>query len=659
MDRDLRQTSLYREIEEHFHRVLAPTFGRISDATDAAPSPDGRYVAFTGHRLERLDGLPMTHICLADIDAGTFDEITAGPNDDRYARWSPDGTRLAFLSDRVETGRHQLYLLARAGLHEALPAPAVDGTAEYLAWSPDGRAIVLGVAGPGADVSDVHGATTTPDAPRDLPAWMPEVDSGVAANQWRRLWLYDVDRGTSRLVSREGLNVWEAVWVGPERLAAIVSREPGEGAWYGASLALIDIATGQEEVVYDSVRQLGLPAASSSGQRLAVVQALCSDRTLLAGDILLFEPPGSAPRAIDTGGVDVTHLAWRDEQHLFFAGLRGLQSVYGQYDATTGRVTKVWATGETSGESYPLAAPCGPDAFVLTLHSYDRFPEVAVVRDGTPRTVARLARAGSDAARDGGGTLEEVSWTAPDGLEIQGLLVRPEGPGPYPLIVHVHGGPVWAWRNAWSLADGSTPLLARRGYAVLHPNPRGSGGRGQAFAEMVRGDMGGADTDDILSGIDALVARGVVDTARVGVMGVSYGGYMSSWLITRTDRFAAAIPMSPATDLVSSHYTSNIPDFDHLFLRDSPADPHGRYITHSPIMHVGRARTPTLQTTGALDRCTPPTQAIEFHRALRGQGVASELVIYPHEGHGVRQFPAIIDQCTRIVAWFTRFMPAG
>jgi len=658
VDRDLRQTPLYREIEDHFRRVFAPAFGRISDAADPAPSPDGRYVAFTGSRLERLEGLPTTRICRADVGAGTFDEITAGPNDDRFARWSPDGARLAFLSDRVEKGHQQLYLLEREGLREARGAPAVDGTVEYLAWSPDGRSVLLGVAGPGADVSDVQGATTTPDVPGDLPAWTPQVDGGVTENQWRRLWLYDVDTRTSRLVSREGLNVWEAVWAGPERLAAVVSREPGEGAWYGASLALIDVAGGRENTVYDSPRQLGLPAAAPSGRRFAVVQALCSDRTLLAGDILLFEPPGRPPRTIDTGGVDVTHLAWRDEQHLFFAGLRGLQSVYGHYDAATGCVAELWATGETSGESYPMAAPCGAGAFALALHSYGRFPEVAVVRDGTPRTIARLACEGGDYAMEVGGTLEEVSWTAPDGLEIQGLLVLPKGPGPHPLIVHVHGGPVWAWRNAWSLSYMFAPLLARRGYAVLHPNPRGSGGRGQAFAEMVRGDMGGADTDDILSGIDALVARGVVDTARVGVMGASYGGYMSSWLITRTDRFAAAVPMAPATDLVSSHYTSNIPDFDHLFLRDDPADPRGRYVTHSPIMHVGRVRTPALQTTGALDRCTPPTQAIEFHRALLEQGVASELVVYPQEGHGVRQFPAVIDQCARIVAWFERFMPA-
>ncbi|MDQ2830191.1 MAG: prolyl oligopeptidase family serine peptidase, partial [Chloroflexota bacterium] len=106
-------------------------------------------------------------------------------------------------------------------------------------------------------------------------------------------------------------------------------------------------------------------------------------------------------------------------------------------------------------------------------------------------------------------------------------------------------------------------------------------------------------------------------------------------------------------------YTSNIPDFDDLFLCDDPSDPRGRYITHSPIMHAGRVHTPALHITGALDRCTPPTQAIEFHRALLGHGVASELVIYPQEGHGVRHFPAIIDQCTRIVAWFERFMPAG
>lgn len=164
--------------------------------------------------------------------------------------------------------------------------------------------------------------------------------------------------------------------------------------------------------------------------------------------------------------------------------------------------------------------------------------------------------------------------------------------------------------------------------------------------------------NDLLSGVDALVARGLVDPARVGVMGVSYGGYMTSWLITQTERFAAAVAMSPSTDWISFHYTTYFPDFDRLFLQDTPSNVMGRYVTRSPIMAAERVRTPTLHTTGGLDEATPAGQAIEFHHALLEQGVPSSLAIYPQEGHDVHRFPAVIDRSTRVVAWFERFMPA-
>ncbi len=659
MDRDLRRTPLFEEIAQHFHGLHSPAFGRISGAADPAPSPDGRFIAFTGSKLEKLEGSPIRRVCLVDRPNGPVQEITSGPHDDHTPRWTPDGSYLAFLSDRAEKGHFQLYLLKATRLGEPIPTPPVEGTVEYLAWAPDGRAILLGVAGYGADLAGGQGSGTTAAAAEDAPDWLPEVDSGPAANQWRRLWLYDLTSGESRAVSRAGLNVWEAAWAGPDQVLAVISHAPGEDAWYTAPLALIDCPTGQEKILLESKRQLALPAASRSGARLAVVQAVCSDRAVVAGDLLVRSAGDEPFRAVDTNGVDVSHLVWRNEDRLFYAGLRGMQSIYAEYDAVTGVTEELWVTGESSGGRYPLAEPFGDEgAFALVLQSYTRYPEIAVVRDGAIETAASLAHQGADYLRRIGGRLETARWQAPDGLEIEGLLVLPEGPGPHPLVVLVHGGPVWAYRNLWSMYYQWAPVLAARGYAVLHPNPRGSGGRGQAFAEMVYGDMGGADTADILSGIESLVSRGIVDSNRVGVGGGSYGGFMAAWLVTQTDRFAAAIPMSPVTDWISTHYTSNIGYFDRIFLQDDPTNGTGRHVTRSPITYAGRVRTPVLQTTGALDRCTPPSQAVEFHRALLEHGAVSELAIYPKEGHGVRQFPTIIDQTTRIVGWFERFMPA-
>jgi dipeptidyl aminopeptidase/acylaminoacyl peptidase len=206
---------------------------------------------------------------------------------------------------------------------------------------------------------------------------------------------------------------------------------------------------------------------------------------------------------------------------------------------------------------------------------------------------------------------------------------------------------------------GFTPLLVGRGYAILHPNPRGSSGRGQEFAGLVVGDMGGDDAKDVLAGVEAMIERGVADPDRIGVFGGSYGGFMSAWLPTLSDRFAASVAISPVTDWYSQHWNSNIGRWDSEFLKADPATPGGAYFERSPVMFASKVRTPTLLTAGLQDRCTPPGQAVELYRALREHGVEAEVAVYPQEGHGVRQMPALFDFCARMVGWFERFMPPG
>jgi dipeptidyl aminopeptidase/acylaminoacyl peptidase len=231
--------------------------------------------------------------------------------------------------------------------------------------------------------------------------------------------------------------------------------------------------------------------------------------------------------------------------------------------------------------------------------------------------------------------------------------------GPHPLVMQVHGGPVWHWRPMWLGSRWSILMLLKHGYAVFFPNPRGSSARGQEFARRVLGDVGGADTYDHLSGLDYLVSEGIADSARIGVTGSSYGGFMTSWLITQDSRFAAAVSVAPMTNNVSLHLISNIPQYAEMFLADRYNNPCGRYFERSPIMHAHKAKTPTLNICGAHDRCTPPEEAVQFHNALRLSGVESVLVIYPDEGHGVRKFPATIDYASRVVGWFLAHMPPG
>ena len=657
--RDIRDTDIYREIEAHFKRAIEPALGKVSGAADPELSPDGTTIAFTGSVWERFEGRPVSRVCLAARGADGVERITAGPHSDRLPRWSPDGSQLAFLSDRAKEGRFQLFLLPSRRLGEAIACPEVDGSVEYLQWSPSGAHILLGIAGLGADLAGGQGSGTTAGREEDLPGWVPKVEGEPTADDWRWLAVYDLASNTVRRVSRDGLNVWEASWAGDSSVVAVVSEAPGEGSWYTAPLAFIDVATSAEQVLYRSAVQLGVPVASRSGSTIAVIEAVCSDRQVVAGDVLLLDPTGREVRRVDTEGVDVTHLAFTPEQQLFYTGQRGLETVFGFIDLASATSAESWATHESCGGRYPFGSPGPGQSFAIVHESYSRHPELALVRNGTPETFASLRHPGADYIGSVAGALEEVSWMAPDGLEIQGLLIRPnDAPVPGPLVLMVHGGPIWAFRNRWQGGYPSIPLLVSRGYAVLLPNPRGSAGRGQEFAGMVVGDMGGADTHDYLAGVDAMVERGFADPARLGVTGGSYGGFMSAWLITQTDRFAAAMPQAPVTDWGSSHLTSNIPEFDRMFLAADPYEAGGNFHVRSPVTFAANAVTPTLQTTGELDECTPPTQALEFHRALLEHGVESVVVTYPGEGHGVRRLPALVDQHARMIDWFDSHMPA-
>ncbi len=560
--RDIRDSAAWRAAEEHFARLLEPAFGAPTGAQDVALHPDGERVAFTATVFEKLEGPGAGRVALAEN--GRVRLLTRGPGDDALPRWSPDGSVLAFLSDRAERGVAQLHLL-RADVGEATPGPTVDGAVEYLHWSPDGSAILLGVAERGADMAGGQGSGTMGGVTAELPAWMPTVD--VAEGEgWRSAWIVDVAAGSVRRASPEGLNVWEAVWCGPGALLAVCTDgEPGEAAWYHADLRVIDLATGEATVGLTTAVQLGWPAASPSGLQRAVVQAVCSDRWVVAGDLLLLGEDGADPTVVDTLGVDVTQLVWLDEDRLAYVGQRGLDCVLGVYDRTAGKATETWSTPESIGFIYPEASFLPDGRCAVELDSWDRPPAIAIVTDEA-RVVASLGHAGSDAQRAALGPVEPLSWRAADGLEIQGLLVTPRGEGPFPLVVHVHGGPVWAFRNRWGMGMQLAALLVAQGYAVLSPNPRGSSGRGQDFTAMVVGDMGGADAHDILGGVDVLVERGVADPARLGLTGGSYGGFMSAWLVTQDPRFAASVPIAPVTDWFSQHHTSNIGFWDGEFL---------------------------------------------------------------------------------------------
>jgi dipeptidyl aminopeptidase/acylaminoacyl peptidase len=419
-----------------------------------------------------------------------------------------------------------------------------------------------------------------------------------------------------------------------------------------------DLATGDRTTLYAPQEQIGVPTATPSGARVAFIEACCSDRLVVAGEVTILDTNAGETRRLRVPDVDVTHVEWRDEDRLFCIGVARLNVVAVDYDVKRDEFIEVWNTDGSCGQRYPIAWAAKPDGMYAVADSYESYHRIISVRGGNATTLCDFTHEGVAFVRDRAGSRENVVWTARDGLQIDGILTRPPGDGPFPLVVNVHGGPVWSFRNSWSIYYYYTPILVANGYAVLSPNPRGSSGRGLDFQRLVRGDMCGEDTHDIIAGVEALIARGVIDAKRVAVTGGSYGGYMSSWLVTQTNIFAAAMPMAPVTDAYSQHFTSNIGTFDCIFLDANPYESDGRYFERSPVFHARNARTPSMIMCGALDRCTPLSQALEFHRALVENGVPSELIVYPQEGHHVNAVEARVDQITRMLTWLDRYCPA-
>lgn len=652
MERDLRSSPEFAATLTLYEALLAPG-GHIFGGRALCGHESAGDVYFIGQSFDQgFEGGISSRLCRALRGSKAVERLN--DRETRQIRLSADGGKLAVAVAGDDATADRIEIWVDGSCRETA---TVAGRIEQIDWAADASKLLLVVAGTGADLAGIHGGFAQKQK-LDAPAWIPEVRSDTGSELWRTIWTWD-GQSEPRQLTAAPLNVWEASWCGAGRIAAIGSDHHSEGSWYRSVLTLIDARTGTAMTMHTPPDQLGFVRGAPDGHAVAFVSAFCSDRGIVYGQLCLLDPDSGAVRVLDSLGADVTSVEWRSPKVIHYAGLRGHETLTGDFDLAASSPKESWSSAAlTHSDGVPTSYPIGKDACLFTAEAYACAPFLAEAAAGEVRELASLAAPEAGRAMSPCGAMEPFSWTAPDGLEIQGWVVRPKhAEGPTPLLVEVHGGPISAHHNQWMVRTRAAPILASLGWTILFPNPRGSTGRGDAFARAVKGDMGGADALDIVSGVDALIAKGWVDAARVAVAGSSYGGFMSAWLPTQSERFAAAIPMSPVGDWYSQHRTTQIPEFDEIMLDASPWSATGAYFERSPAFFRHRKPVPTLVMAGGLDRSTPPSQAEECYFAAVRSGSPAELVIYPNAGHSMRSYPEYLDSAARILRWLDHHVP--
>ena len=620
----------------------------VREFHDASISDDGRRAAWSEKAAGKDGRGRLGRISVADVATGVSRRLSAVPDGqlrrELEAVFSPDGSTVAFLSDAENPPQIQIYTAPAAALKPVRRLTSVRGQLQELRWSPDGKSLSF---------LFVEGSEQEPGA---LAAHKRDSGPVEENHDVQRIAVADVTTGRVRSVSPADFYVYDYDWSPDGKtFAAEAATGSGTNNYWLAQLYLVDAASGAARSIWKPKLQIACPRFSPDGRTIAVIHGIMSDEGSNGGDVweVPLDPGRPARNLTPRMRWSASRLAWRSPTELLFAGHRdggfGIASV----DPATGRLSSRYETAEKISH-FGAARTSG--ATVAIRESFQDPPDVWLGEIGAWKN---LSQANGSAHRFWG-EAKSLHWDA-DGAKVQGWLLPPprvEARTTYPMVVVVHGGPAGASTSSWP--SRWTATLPSQGYFVFLPNPRGSFGFGEAFAEGNVKDFGGGDLRDILRGIDAVLAQSAwkIDPKRLGITGWSYGGYMTMWAVTQTDRFAAGVAGAGIASWQSYYGQNKIDQWMLPFFGASVYDDPKVYAKSSPIEFIKKVKTPTLVLHGERDSEVPTPQGYEFWHALRALGVPTRLVIYTDEGHSIRKPENRKDIVARSAAWFDQYLKA-